>query len=1174
MVGQMKTLRKDTIRLIQSTKGRFFALVAIVALGVAFFIGVSASFYIMSKNVDKYNDENNLKDITIYSNYGFDYSDVDAVSRLSSISEVETSKFVDVIASDENESFITRIHSYRPNQKLNHFILVEGRLPNNQNEAVAERVTRLGNGFSLGTVVKIMRPEDDLIDYTEVETVTIVGLIDTPVYLNQTKENSTLNNREINTYFYVPESFFLMDYDTEMNILVQGAKSYDSFGKKYENYIAKIVEEIDGLVQTQASHRRNKIRKEAQEKYNDGYRKYESNLKKYEEEIAKGEIELKLAEEKIRVGAQALSDSRKQLQAGQDELNTQKLIGEARLVKARQDLDSGKKELSIKEKEFQLQSTALKEKISEIDSAFNMLEVATQQLLEAQAAYQEIQSGLNTIKTAEENINVLKEGFEKICVFLVAQDESVIAQLIQKDTSNQLKDLIQKLSLSDEMTVSDVRHYFEVQMSEIGTKKKILEQSLMELKDRLQVQQISIDEIDDKINDLEQSKLDLVSKKEQILLGISEGENKLAEGRRKIIEGEKQYHQGEQTFRQETLQAQEKINHGLEELDKNRNILNESIRKLENGKKELNEKRIDGKEKLDQAKADLDKANQDIESLEAGEWTVLTREQHYGSKTYRSTIQQMKAIAAIFPIFFFFVAALVCLTTMTRMIDEQRGQIGILRALGYSRLQCATKYLTYALSATLLGEIIGLCIGLATFPKIIYEAWRMMYQEPAMQLYFPYGLTLMVVVSFSTVMLVTTWFVCMKDMDSVPSTLLRPKVDSSSNRKQLIDFMPCIWSRFSFSHKITVRNMLRSKRRMMMTMFGVAGCTSLLLIGYGIRDSIRTMVDTQFDEIMLNDGFLTFKNDISASTLSLQIEDIKKDPDIEKTLLFGGYSGVALKGKDEVSVSVQVFSSERSLEEFIQLRTRQKHQPIKLQNEGVIISEKLSELLNVKKGDSIRLESENQVVKDVVIQDICEMYIQHYVFMTQQVYEKVFGVSLPERMALLKVKPDINILQLQERLSMGDGVEAVSLNHSTAAYFKSMVRSLNLIVWVLIISSMSLAFVVLGNLINVNISERKREIATLKVLGFRKKEIQGYIFRENNLLVFFGAIFGIPIGLTIHQYIMRQVEMEYVMFGRNIALQSVVICIILTLIFGRIVNYSMRRKLTDIEMVESLKSVE
>ncbi len=809
-----RTLKKDSIRLIRTSRMRFFSLTAIVMLGVAFYVGVSSSSTMMAENIDVYNDGLSLKDITVYSNYGFDEEDIAAIGALEDVERAEGAKFVDVVANMGDSAEIARIHSYDPQAEINRFVLRDGRMPENIHEVLAEKGTDLMPGPAIGTVVTLSRPDNDLEDWLAVDRFTIVGTVDTPVYLNETKENSTLSNRYIDTYFYIPEDAFTVEYDLEVNVLFAGAKAYNSFYDPYEVRSDEVKDEIERLGKTQSLHRYDEIMAEAMEKYNDGLKEYEEGKEDFDREIRDAEKKLRDARAEIDDGYRQIADARDELNDAQRTLDEQ--IGEGRkeIAEGKKELAEGKKQLEEGRKEFEEQKKTYTELKKQLQDAVAQLE-------EARDGLKQIDDGIDQLSALKEQLEEIREGNIPVRMFLEAYPEvqelvsalglpedTTVRDLITMDLSDTeavqeaadrinevlgpvldenvrigelteqipyLSELLSLLGLDENSSASEVlKKLTDTAISELPAIQELIGQispdydrmladlplaylkgydaqldqliaeygltddnTLQDLIDRVDEQisglrkmrEEAVEQLKDK--GIEASELDELIRTyrqniQDIDTGLADGAAQLAEAEKAIRDGEAALAAGEAELERQRQDAQKQINDGWAEINENWQKLLDAEKEYSDGVRELADARADGEQELADAKADLDKAWDDISSLEEGTWTVLNREQHYASRTFRNTVQQMAAIAEIFPLFFILVAALVCLTTMTRMVDEQRGQIGIMMALGYTRFQSALKYLVYALLAGIIGSVIGSFVGLLIFPAVIYNAWRMM----------------------------------------------------------------------------------------------------------------------------------------------------------------------------------------------------------------------------------------------------------------------------------------------------------------------------------------------------------------------------------------------------------------------------------------------------------------
>lgn len=649
---------------------------------------------------------------------------------------------------------------------------------------------------------------------------------------------------------------------------------------------------------------------------------------------------------------------------------------------------------------------------------------------------------------------------------------------------------------------------------------------------------------------------------------LDEGQAQLDSAKGQLDENERLLNENEQAFvlgqskaKDEFLKAKSVIDQGWKDYDA-------GIIELENSVKIMDEELLDARE-------ELEKAEEDILALEDGEWFVLDRESHYSYMDYGSAADRMAAIAKIFPLFFFLVAALICLTTMTRMVDEQRDTIGTLKALGYGKTMIALKYLSYAFLSSIGGSIVGVFVGFVIFPLVIYNAWNILYELPAASLLFLPDLAIQAGAAAILITMIATFAAVNKELVETPSLLMRPKAPKNGKRI-FLERIPLIWKHMSFSKKVTARNLFRYKKRFFMTVIGISGCTALLVAGFGIQDSIADIVPKQFSEIQNYDMNIQYEEKLNVVEKGEIVKKIREISEVSELMEISQDNGsVSIKGKDQ-TVRILVPMDIEEFKDFTTLRTRVNHHPVEILDRGAIISEKMANDLGVRVGDTFKCMNSDDIMKEITVSGIVENYIDHYVYMSVDSYKATFGTTPKATNVIAKVD------QLDEKLetTLGtqinaiENVASISFYRGVADQFNDMIKSLGIVVVVLIISAGLLAFVVLYNLTNVNISERIREIATIKVLGFYDNEVSTYVFRENLILSFIGSLCGLVLGTLLHRLIMSLAELDSVMFGRTILLQSYALSVAITMFFSWIVAKVMYYKLVKIPMVESLKSVE
>ncbi|MEG0958593.1 MAG: FtsX-like permease family protein [Erysipelotrichaceae bacterium] len=650
--------------------------------------------------------------------------------------------------------------------------------------------------------------------------------------------------------------------------------------------------------------------------------------------------------------------------------------------------------------------------------------------------------------------------------------------------------------------------------------------------------------------------------------GIASGKQALSDGQNKIDAGQNELNNQRIAFIQTKKDALIKLQEGEAKLASGKVD-------YEKGVADLQREKIKGAEELQNAEEKINKAEKNISKKINPKWYALDRHKHYSYMDYGGVANRMDAIAKIFPVFFFLVAALVCLTTMTRMVDEQRGTIGTFKALGYSKLAIAFKYIVYALSASLTGGLVGSVIGMIVFPLVIAGAWGIMYAVPALEITMHWDLAFVAIGLASAFTTIAAGAAVYADLIVTPALLMRPKAPKNG-KKIFLEKIPMIWKHFSFTQKVTARNIFRYKKRFLMTVIGISGCTALLLAGFGIRDSISQVANIQFKEIFKHDMILSFEPKSTMAERDEFTRKLEKDNRFSSLMEVAQYNGLVNDGKEDKSVIIYSPKDNEEFYKFVNLRKRVGHEAVKLKEHGAIITEKLASDCGVDIGDKLAINSGDGVKSNVLITGIVENYVEHYVYMSDEAFKESFEITpkCNTIMALLKNGSESIENQLGTYLIDFDEVNSVTFYQALFKNFNDMISSLGFVTFVLVISAGLLAFVVLYNLSTVNVSERLREIATIKVLGFYDKEVSSYVYRESIFLTLIGSFTGCGLGIFLHRIIMNLAELDNVMFGRNIEGLSFIYSIVITMVFAIIVNVVMHHTLKKIPMVESLKSVE
>ena len=710
---------------------------------------------------------------------------------------------------------------------------------------------------------------------------------------------------------------------------------------------------------------------------------------------------------------------------------------------------------------------------------------------------------------------------------------------------------------------------------ELKEGKKRYEEGIVELEKAKTELEINRQKLDDARDELKNARIEL----EDAKLEIKDGDKEISDARKELDDGWKEYYDGlvkiteaEETLKKETSDAGRKIRDAEEELAEGQIDYEEGFIEIADGESKYLEAKADVEKELADAAKEITDAEEDLKELEMPEWYVLDRNSNISYISFSMNADKVGAIATVFPVFFYLVAALVTLTTMTRMVEKERTQIGTLKALGYTKGIIMSKYLVYCGLASISGSIAGLLMGFNILPNIIWTAYGMLYHLPALNAAFmwEYAISSSVIAVFCT--MAATVNACHHTLKEKPASLMLPKAPKAG-KHILLERITFIWSRMKFSYKATARNIFRYKKHFFMTVIGIAGCTALMVAGFGVNDSIKDIAHTQFEDIM------RYQLRVELDTKEA-FDDILNDflNDSSKVI---GYTEVLItegtidqNGESfELSIISPKIGSE--LHGFIDLRNRKTGEAIKLDNDSVILAEKLADSLGLKKGDKIAVENADEKIAELIITDLCENYVGSYIYLTQASYANYFDTEPIANTILVKSQftEDLQDDAISEIL-LSEAVSNAEFISQIQKTYTNLLSSIGFIVIVLVIAAGALAVIVLYNLINININERNTELATLKVLGYHNNEVAGYVFRETIILSIVGTIVGLVLGTILHRFIVAVAENYNLMFGRQISPQSFILSALATLLFSLSVNLVMYGKLKKIEMVDSMKAVD
>lgn len=898
--------------------------------------------------------------------------------------------------------------------------------------------------------------------------------------------------------------------------------------------------------------------------------------------------ELEEAKAQVEAKAQELENGRAQLEAGRAELES----GKAELEQNRQTVTAARQELEAKRADYETAKTALQQieaQLGELQQQLTQTEEQIRQMEEALA-----DAGLDTSPEYEALLAV-KTQLETTIAGLQTQKETVQAGITEfeageksvQDGEAQLAAAEQQIAQSEQQlnATEEVLKEGEVQL-------EAARQQITDGEAQLEASRQQLAAAETQLNAYRQRMADGEAQLNAARQQITDGETQLSQGRQELEQQKSVLEQSKaqmESGEQQIAQTRQQLTEGEAQIAEARQTLADARAELEDGKAELAEKEqelADAKQEyedgyaeaqpeLADARQQIADGEQELKDLEKPEWYVMDREDVTSAKGFADDAERIDNIGQVFPWIFFLVAALISLTTMTRMVEEQRQQIGTLKALGYRDGAIAMKYLCYAMLATVTGAVIGVVIGEKLFPWVIMNAYGMLYlglPEYLTPLNWEQGL-LAILTSIACTGLATL-FSCWREMRAKPSELMRPE-PPKNGRRVLLERVTILWKHLSFTQKSTVRNLFRYKKRFFMTVIGIGGCMGLMLVGFGLQDSITAIAKNQFVELFTYQAAVVVNSESKEQKDALR-EQAEMFDGMGSTLEMFAQNVELTAGDESMSTIMEVPQDPSVVDQFFTFRDRRSKESYEFPEDGIAISEKTAKMLGVSVGDTIKVGEENKEGREVTISIIIENYVEHYIFMAPSLYESVWQETPDYNQILMKYEDTSDRYEenLGQMMIEQDGVVGVTFVSDLEAEIDDMLQALNIVIVVLIVSAGLLAFVVLYNLNNINITERKRELATLKVLGFYDMEVAEYVYRENVILTILGILAGAGIGLALHQYIIHTVEVDMMMFGRTVFPRSYLFSGLLTLVFSLFVNYMMYYRLKKIDMIESLKSVE
>ena len=1215
-------MQKDFWREIGHTRSRFFSIMILVALSVAFLSGLKATAPDMKHTGDDYLDSLHLADIQVLSTLGLTDEDIAALRAQDKIEDAEGEYVIDAFASSDSLDAVVKVLSLT-DRGISDVLLREGRMPERADECVVEENMLSLMNIAIGDTITLT-PGDDLSDALAQDTYTVVGTVRSPVYLAVERGTSTLGSGTVKAYLYLPREAFTLDYYTAAYVRVSGAAEMTAFYDEYDDYIDDVIDSLEDFGDARAILRHDELVDEATEKLDDAQKELDDAKAEADKELGDARKELADARRKLDDGwkeyddgKQELADSRVKLDDAKAELEDgeqEYADGVKKYDQAVRDYEKGQKDYADGVKDYEKGAQQLADGADELEAGKEKLDEGQKQLdalgntvagaLQNDPNYAGVTGGTiidelgrgdeNTaaatdaaldkmraqleggIAQAQQGLAQIDAGIEQ-CDEVLAQIDAALAKLGEDQSEQaaaQRAELVQQRAKPAAQRSALVQQRGEVsaQLSElqsqlaalstvssgsIAANKQQLDQGRADYESGKQQLSAGYRDLRDGKKELDKAKKELDEAPQK----LADARKELADARKELDDGWKEYYDGEEKY----ADGEKELADAYIELTDGEKDYREGLREYEDGKAEADEKIADAEEKI----ADARRKVADIESCE---WYLFSRSYNPGYTGYGQDAERMANLASVFPVIFFLVAALVCLTTMTRMVEEQRVQIGSLKAMGYSGLAISRKYLLYGLLPSLTGGVFGLVIGYILFPKMIFTAYQIMYQMPNIELRAYGGISAYSLLAAVACTTIATLWACLATLRETPASLMRPRTPKAGKRV-FLEYIKPLWRKMSFTHKVTARNLFRYQKRFWMTVIGIGGCTALIIAGFGMRSSLLFTMSRQYDDLFHYSAQVTLSSNVLPEERQAVEDFLAGDSRVVNDVPCTASSATVITSSYSTTAYVEVMEA-GEIGKVIDLLDCKTGEPITMEDTGVYIDQKLSELLKVSVGDTFFLDGDAR--GDVTVAGIYEHYTGHFIYMTPSYYEQTLHADSEPNAYLMNFTSDdtdtCNAI-FEKLLSMNGVVTTSRMRDTQDTYMHSMER-VDFVVVIIILAAAALAMVVLFNLSNINITERQRELATIKLLGFYDKEVSAYVYRENIVLTVFGILMGCFMGHWLHIYLVRSTEIDLMMFGRQTAPSAYVYAAILTMLFSVLVNVLAHFKMKKIDMVESLKSAE
>lgn len=1108
---------KDNLRLISGTLSRFLSILIITVIGVAIFAGLGTTGAAMRETENIYANATNFMDLRILSSVGFNASDMRAIRNVEGIYQAEGIYTADVIYKKDGKNY--SLHAMSLSELINLPVVTLGRLPEKSGECAADSLWLEDEGLEVGDMLKVYSgTSNPLSDTLNTNTFKIVGSVMSPLYISDQRGASTVGSGSTDAFIICPASDFNIEVFTEVYASVEKDDNISRFSDGYLTTLKPVKDALEKTGNERSGVRYADITKEARNEIDDA-----------RAEVADGYAELEDARAK-------LADARVELDDGYKEYEDGKETFEREIADAEDELADGERQYRNGLDEYNSGLAQFQQQEADANAQFALAEA---ELAQGQAEYDAGATALAQSVELAQNIGTLLAagGSPEALAGL----QGIAAQL--GEVNPELAGLL--TAYAQDPGNPELAGAVQGALGAMNEQNAAAQEQLASAKAQ----------IDSGYAQIAQGRAELESAREQ----LNAAKRQLDSAKAEIDDGRRELERAREEGQQELDDAYQELLDGEAELAEN----------LADFEKE----EADALADLAQAQQDIDDAEQELEDFEMPEWYILDNETNMGFMSFKEDTGHLDVLGFVVPVFFFMVAVFVTMTTMTRLVETDRGYIGTVKSLGYARGKIAVRYLIYASVSSLAGGIIGALLGIFFLPKVIYDAYSSVYLIPDLIVNFPWGLC---VLSCSLAVICSAlpaFFVCLSTLKQSPASLMRPEPPKSGKRV-LLEKIPFVWKNLSFTQKLSARNVFRYKKRLVMTLIGVAGCTALMFTGFSLNDAIVTIIPHQYDEIMVYDMQVGFNDNNDETAV---FEEVLSSPDVQCGVNVFNKSADCIKNGSIYSATLIVPQNPKELEGFINLYDYQTLSHLELNDESVIIAQKIAKLLNIGIGDKFTLRDSDGMDITVTVGGIMKNYMNRYVFMTPALYQRLTLDEPDYNQGLYELEPDLSeeqIIDLSESLMNLDDVSGVSFTADDRDAMAKTLEALNMIVIVLVVCSGALVFVVLFSLLSINIEERMRELATVKVLGFTNREIAGYVFSESNILTVIGIVLGLFAGVALQRFILSTMESNHMMFSQDLLPFSFIISAVLTFAFALIVDLLMLPRINKIDMISSLKSIE